>query len=68
MAKMIVLQGCDTGNCSDNSNIMADKVKKKATGNYCVAGGPKIANCENHLLTLVISIHYFLKDETSRKK
>jgi len=66
--KTIVLQGRDVGNCSDDSSVMADKAKKKARGNYCVAGGPNMTNCENNSLTPGISMHYFPKDETVRKK
>ena len=67
--KTIVLQGRDVGNCSDDSSVMADKVKKlKKRGNYCVAGGPNMANCENNSLTPGVSMHYFPKDETLRKK
>ena len=47
---------------------MADQAKKKARGNYCVAGGPNMTNCENNSLTPGISTHYFPKDETLRKK
>ena len=63
-----MLQGRDVGNCSDDSSIMADKQKKKTRGNYCVAGGPNMANCENNSLTPGISMHYFPKDETLRTK
>ena len=68
MAKTIIFQGCDVGNCSDNSTIMADKGKKKARGNYCVAGGPNITNCANNSFTPGISMYYFPKDETLRQK
>ena len=47
---------------------MADQAKKKARGNYCVAGGPNMTNCENNSLTPGISMHYFPKYETLRKK
>ena len=53
-AKTIVLQGCDVRNCSDDSSIMA--------------GGPNMTNCANNSLTPGISMHYFPKDETLRKK
>ena len=56
------------GNCSDDSSVMADKAKKKARGNYCVAGGPNMTNCENNSLTPGISMHYFPKNETLWKK
>ena len=67
-AKTIGLQGGDAGNCSDDSSVMADQAKKKARGNYCVAGGPNMTNCENNSRTPGISMHYFPKDETLRKK
>ena len=35
-------------NCSDDLSEMADKAKKKARGNYCVAGGPNMTNCESN--------------------
>ena len=66
--KTIVFQGRDVGNCSDDSSAMADKAKSKKRGNYCVAGGPNMANCENNSLTPGVSMHYFPKDETLRKK
>ena len=67
-AETIVFQSRDVGNCSDDSSVMADKAKKKTRGNYCVAGGPNLTNCENNSLTPGISMHYFPKDETLRKK
>ena len=69
VAKTIVLQGRDVGNRPDDSSVMADKAKKKAKGNYCVAGGPNMTNnCENNSLTPGISMHYFPKDKTLQKK
>ena len=51
VAKAIMLQGRDVGNCSDDSIVMADKEKKKQRGNYCVAGGPNMSNCPNNSST-----------------
>ena len=48
--------------------MMADIAKKKARGNYCLAGGPNMTNCKNDSLTPGISMHYFPKDEPLRKK
>ena len=67
-AKTIVLQGRDVRNCSDDSLVMADKAKKKTRGNYRVAGGPNLTNCENNSLTPGNSMHYFPKNETLWKK
>ena len=33
-------QGCDVGNCSDDSSVMADKRSASGRGNYCVVSGP----------------------------
>lgn len=67
-AKAIMLQGCDVGNCSDDSIVMADKEKKKQRGNYRAAGGPNMSNCPNNSSTPGISMHYFPKGETLQQK
>ena len=67
-AQTVSFEGRDVGNCSDVSSVMADQAKKKARGNYCVGSGLNMANCENNSPTPGISVHYFPKDETSRKK
>ena len=68
VVKMIVLQGRDVENCSDDSHAMADKPKNKRRGNCCVASGPNMANCESDSLTPGVTMHYFPKDKTLRKK
>ena len=67
VVKMIVLQGRDIGNCSDDSRAMADKAKNRRRGNYCVASGPNMANCESNSLTPGVTMHHFPKNKTSRK-
>ena len=47
---------------------MAENKKRRASGKFCVAGGPGNVSCTNNSFTPGISMHLFPKDEILRQK
>ena len=60
--------GSDVVGGSKEDSVMADKRAKEGANNYCAAGGPNKVIYSNKTGTPGISMHCFLKEESSRQK
>ena len=46
----------------------AEKLKKRISGKYCVAGGPGNVSCKNNFKTEGVSMHMFPQEDAIREK
>ena len=67
-AKTIVLQGCDVENTLEHTSVMAAKEVSSTSATYYAAGNSNMTNCAKKTGKRGISIHYFPRNESLRKK